>query len=83
MFSVITLFLPVSTWGIGFLAGNAVAFVWLLIRVRYMMEHLEYKVFCQQPLFVDDSVGTFEKLKNRIDDWEEAYQVRRKTHEKR
>lgn len=83
VFSVITLFLPVSTWGIGFLAGNAVAFVWLLIRVRYMMEHLEYKVFCQQPLFVDDSVGTFEKLKNRIDDWEEAYQVRRKTHEKR
>ena len=60
-----------------------IAFVWLMIRIRYMMEHLEYKVFCQQPLFVDDHIGTFEKLKKRIDRKEEEYRSRRKTHEKR
>lgn len=81
--SVITLFLPVSFWGIGFLAGNAVTFIWLIIRVRYMMEHLEYKVFCQQPLFVNGTVGLFERLKHRIDAKEEAYRYRRKVHEKR
>ena len=82
-FSLVTLFLPVSTWGVGFLTGNAIAFVWLMIRIRYMMEHLEYKVFCQQPLFVDDHIGIFEKLKKRIDRKEEAYRSRRKNHEKR
>ena len=80
---MITLFLPVSFWGIGFLAGNAVTFIWLIIRVRYMMEHLEYKVFCQQPLFVNGTVGLFERLKHRIDAKEEAYRYRRKVHEKR
>lgn len=82
LLSVVTLFLPVSLWGTGFLAGTVITFIYLVWRVKYIMDHLEYMVFCRQPLFIDNTLKPFARLKMSIDAFETKWRNRRNEKKK-
>lgn len=57
-----TIELPQNYYGFGFVAAAFCMFVtgWLAL-IRYT-RHLEYYVFCQQPIFVQKRIGVFSRL---------------------
>ncbi len=75
--SIVTLFMSTDLWGTGFLVGCSLAVIYLLIRLKDILDNIEYKIFCEQPLFVDESTGKFEQIKNELDEYENKWREKR------
>lgn len=61
-FSIATLFFGIESYGLGFVAALAVTALYGIITLKKYIEHLEFHVFCSQPLFADNEIGVFERL---------------------
>jgi len=66
LLSFITLFLGIESWGSGFLAAAAIVTIYAFLRLRVYLKKLEYRVFCDQQLFVIEEKGIFETMEERF-----------------
>ena len=86
VFSVLTLPLDTTFWGTGFLGAGGLATFYVMFRLKHYLERLEYHVFCEQPLFVVEKKGAFQRMEEYFDKAEEEFREksreRVKNHEK-
>ncbi|MDY3920161.1 MAG: exopolysaccharide Pel transporter PelG [Candidatus Limivivens sp.] len=80
LLTAVTLKTGTGTWGMGFLAAGLLTSVYLMVRLKNYLNHLEYHVFCQQPLFNTDEKGIFLRMEERFRKSEEEFQKRSKEH---
>lgn len=76
--SLVTLALGIKTWGAGFLFAAAISSVWVLLRLKTYVRELEYRVFCEQPLFTEEEDGVLSNIETRISNIEKRKAQRRK-----
>ena len=78
VFTIVTLYTGISTWGVGFLAAAVVSSVYALVRLYFYLKKLEYHVFCKQQMFRSDEKGIFTLLEERIKKFERDFKQRSK-----
>jgi len=76
LLSFITLFLGIESWGSGFLAAAAIVTIYAFLRLRVYLKKLEYRVFCDQQLFVIEEKGIFETMEERFEQAEQEFRKR-------
>ena len=67
-FSLITLAIGMDAYGLGFVAAAVVTAIYGLILLYRYVQHLEYHVFCSQPLFATADEGRFARLGGKLDE---------------
>lgn len=82
LFTVVTLYTGIDTWGMGFLVASVGASAYVLIRLYLYLKKLEYHVFCKQQLFQSDEKGIFALLEERIKRFEKDFKQRSKENAK-
>lgn len=63
----LTLALPEYYYGFGFVAAGLCMFLVGWLRLSTYMQHLEYNIFCKQPIFVREHNGWLTRLARRLD----------------
>lgn len=66
--------LDVNFWGSGYLLAAFITVVFTLLRLRYYLDRLEYKVFLNQPLFFSDAKGIFANMAETVEKQEKHFQ---------
>lgn len=62
-----TLDLPANFYGFGFVAAAFAMFIVAWWKLVSFTKHLEYHVFCQQPIFIQPNDGLFARLVRRLE----------------
>jgi uncharacterized membrane protein len=62
-----TLSLPRNYYGFGFVAAALCMFIVAWWKLVTFTRHLEYHVFCQQPIFVQPNIGLFTRIVKRLE----------------
>jgi uncharacterized membrane protein len=62
-----TLRLPQYYFGFGFLAAGFCLFVTAWFQLAATIDHLDYNIFCKQPIFVAPKNGALSRLAHRLD----------------
>ena len=65
--TLITLRLPSNYYGFGFIAAGFVMYVVGWIHLSHYTRHLDYYIFCQQPIFFSDNRGFLTRIVRKLD----------------
>ena len=65
--TAITIRLPEYYYGFGFVAAGLCFFVTAWVRLAASINHLDYEIFCKQPIFLRPRNGTLTRLARRLD----------------
>ena len=69
--SALSLSAGADFWGAGFLGAGILTTFYTIIRLKRYLNRLEYHVFCEQPLFVEEKNGVFQKMEVYFDKTEQ------------
>lgn len=78
----VTLWLGIDTWGTGFLGAGILTSAYLMLRLGYYLDKLEYYVFCRQPLFMTENRGIFQRMDEKFNQMERKFPKRSERREK-
>lgn len=76
LFSILTLPFGTDVWGVGFFLSGIVSAIYVMYRTRKYLNQLEYHVFCEQPLFVTEEEGIFQRMEKRFTQAEQDFTKR-------
>lgn len=65
--TAITIQLPEYFYGFGFVAAGLCFFLVAWVRLAATMNHLDYEIFCKQPIFLRPRNGALTRLAQRLD----------------
>lgn len=65
--SALSLSVSAEFWGAGFLGAGILTTCYSMVRLKRYLKRLEYHVFCEQPLFVEEKNGVFQKMEIYFD----------------
>ena len=75
--SVVTLALGINYYGLGFVLAAVLSTVYGLYLLKHYVDHLEYHVFCNQPLFGDVTDGVFTTVGGELNEKFNSYNKKR------
>ena len=73
LLSVLSLPFGIVYWGTGFLGAALLTGLFTMLRLKHYLKKLEYHVFCEQPLFVAEKKGIFQKMEEYFDKSEQEF----------
>lgn len=65
--TIITLSLPQYFYGFGFVIATLVMFIVAWVRLAVYINHLDYNIFCKQPVFIKPKDGWLTRLARKLD----------------
>lgn len=80
MGSAVTLKLDSTFWGLGYLVSAFATSIYGVVRLRYFLDQLEYKVFLRQPLFFHERSGVMVRFAAHMTRQELAVQEKMKPY---